>query len=106
MRSLAKFLMLAAVVLLPALAQDAPASLPPALQDAIHRIVSGNPAATPVVQLPGTQAAPAAVCSVPLLELHIDHPDRFAIRTLPSPSTGVPMPQAHPPAPACDTVSR
>ncbi len=98
MSRLLRFSWVAAAILVPVYAQDtdAPAALPPALQDAIHRIVTGKQE-TPILQLPA--AAPA--CSVPLLEMHVDHPEQFTMQTAPSPAIADSMPRAHAPAPPC-----
>lgn len=42
-------------------------------------------------------------CSIPLLEMRVNHAEQFTIRIAP-PSVSVdPMPQAQPPAPACQS---
>jgi hypothetical protein len=99
MSRLLRFSLLAAAISVPVYAQDtnAPSALPPALQDAIHRIVTGKQQ-PPILQL--RAAAPA--CSVPLLEMHIDHPEQFTMRTAPSPTIADSMPRAHAPAPPCN----
>jgi hypothetical protein len=102
MRRLVKIICLAAAVLISAYAQDAPAPapLPPALRSAINRLATGDRSG-PVLELRGTVPAPAATCSVPLLEMHIDHPERFTMRTAPPPSVSDPMPRVLAPAPRC-----
>ncbi len=99
MRRLLTISFFAATIMSPVYAQNTPppAPLPPAMQNAIARMVKGTPQQQ--VTLP---IAPATVCSVPLLAMRIDHPERFAMQTVPPPTIDDPMPQAHAPAPPCD----
>jgi hypothetical protein len=102
MRRLLKISLFAATILSPVYAQDAPspAPLPPAMQSAIDRLVKGGGMEQHRVVL--QNPLQAEICSVPLLEMHVDRPDRFTMRTAPTPATGDRMPSTHGPAPACE----
>jgi len=41
------------------------------------------------------------VCSVPLLEMRIDDPERFTAQKIPAPANAEPTPRAELPAPPC-----
>jgi hypothetical protein len=104
MRRVLKMVLFAATVLSPVYAQNAPspAPLPQAMQSAIDRIIAGNGQPRVVLQNP----ASATICSAPLLDMHVDHPDRFSMRTTPPASTEDRMPSTRGPAPACEQTSR
>jgi hypothetical protein len=107
MRGLLRISFFAATILSPVYAQNAPspAPLPPAMQSAIDRLAKGGSAIeehTVVLQnRPG-----ANICSVPLVELRIDHPEQFSMRTAPPATTADPMPHTQGPAPPCDQTGR
>ena len=106
-----------AAALIPAYAQQTaspPAPLSPAMQGAIDRIIHGNP--PPQIIPPGARLTelganspvpipPAPVCSVPLLEMRVDHPEQFSLRTAPPPATNDPMPSSKGIAPPCQTTA-
>jgi|ERR1700722_10654714 hypothetical protein len=108
MRWLFSIPLVAATLLGPVFAQDtpAPAPLPKAMQNAIDRIAKGAAAAehpvifrgAPPVQL----SSPALVCSVPLLGMHVDHPEWFSIQRVTPPAIDSRMPRTTGPAPPCD----
>ena len=94
-----------------------------AMQKALDRIAKGEPGVLalgtgrpidvtgmdlrphPVV-LAALTAPPAEhVCSVPLLEMRIDHPERFTMLHAAPTATNDPMPRAIVPAPACEKDS-
>jgi len=54
---------------------------------------------TRTLELKGFNPAPSGVCSVPLLEVHVEMVDPGMVFT--PGNTAVAMPQAHVPAPAC-----
>lgn len=107
MRCLLGVSLLAAALLGPLFAQDAPspAPLPQAMQNAIDRIAKGAAAADRRVNFRGTPPiqllSPAPVCSVPLLEMHVDHPEWFSIQTVTPPAIDSRMPRTTGPAPPC-----
>ena len=74
------------------------------MQSAIDRMVKagvmGNTAS--ILQNPRQPT----ICSVPLLEMHVDRPDRFSMRTAPPPATDDRMPGTRGPAPACEQTGR
>lgn len=110
-----KRLILASVIcLVPSYAQDkAPQLIPPEKLfefPLVHPNGPGPQSFDLQGSLPKRQALPSAlelnfklnqtgVCSVPLLEAHVDAGD-VGIGVVPS-DTAVPIPQAHVPAPAC-----
>jgi hypothetical protein len=82
MRRWLKISLIAATILSPVYAQNAPspAPLPPAMQSAIDRLAKGGGAIEE--HRINLQNPPRAnLCSVPLLEMHVDRPDRFSMRT-------------------------
>ncbi len=102
MARLAKILLFAAGVPGAIYAQTAsPPPLAPAMQSAIHRIIHGTPNPPPI-QLTGSPAA--GLCSVPLLEMRVEHPERFAIKSAPAPRSGDAIPSVKGPAPSCKAV--
>jgi hypothetical protein len=108
MRWLLSVPLLAATLLGPVYAQDtpSPAPLPRAMQNAIDRIAKGAAATerpvifrgAPPIQL----SSPAPVCSVPLLGMHVDNPERFSIQTVAPPAIDSRMPRTTGPAPPCE----
>jgi len=108
MRRLLSVPLFAATLLGPAFAQDAPspAPLPQAMQNAIDRIAKGASAADRRVNFRGTPpiqlSSPAPVCSVPLLGMHVDHPEWFSIQRVTPPAIDSRMPRTAGPAPPCD----
>jgi hypothetical protein len=94
-----------------------------AMQKALDRIAKGEPSVLALgtgrpidttgmdlrshaVVLAALTAPPAAhVCSVPLLEMRIDHPERFTMLRAAPTATNDPMPPAIVPAPACEKDS-
>jgi hypothetical protein len=101
MGRLIKFSLFAAIILSPLCAQNTfPIQpLPPAMQSAIDRMIKGTP--QPQLMRP---VAPTSVCAVPLLEMPMNHPDQFSMRTAPPPVTNDPMPNAHV-LPSCDQAA-
>lgn len=78
--------------------------LPPAMQRAINRILAGTPNPPPVQLHNPPPALAARACSVPLLEMRVEHPERFPIGTTLVPKSGDPMPAAQAPAPPCNAA--
>jgi hypothetical protein len=76
------------------------------MQSAIDRIAKGNTAPTGLKRL-DLQADSAAqgVCSVPLLEMRIDNPERFTVQRLELQANEA-MPRIAVPAPPCERSSR
>ncbi|MGA2878517.1 MAG: hypothetical protein ABSG13_06170 [Bryobacteraceae bacterium] len=106
MRGLLKIALFMATVLSPVYAQNASSpDLSPPIRSAIDRIIKGDAAASgPVVRHnppPAALLSSAQICSVPLLEMHVDKPEQFSMRTIPPPATGDPMPRTNGPAPPC-----
>lgn len=101
MRRLVEISLFAAAILSPLYAQDAApqAPLPQPLRGAIDRLIQGGAAQPGITVFKGRY--PAEICSVPLLEMHVENPKAFAMRTIPPPATGDQMPVAHAPAPPC-----
>jgi hypothetical protein len=112
MRRLIKFGLVGAIFLIPLCAQQTLPTPPlsPAMQGAIDRIIHGNP--PPQIVPPGARLTelatnspvltlPAPVCSVPLLEMRVDHPEKFSLSTAPPPATNDPMPSTTGSAPPC-----
>jgi len=104
MRRVLQISLLAAAILSPVYAQNAPspAPLPQAMQGAIDRIIAGDGQPHGLLRNP----ASSTICSVPLLEMHVDRPDRFSMRTTPPASTDDRMPSTRGPAPACEQTGR
>jgi hypothetical protein len=102
MRRPVKIICLAAAALISAYAQDAPAPapLPPALQSALNRLALGI-GNGPAAEFRGNPRA--TTCSVPLLDMRIDHPEQFTMRTAPPLPVSDSMPHALAPAPPCDS---
>lgn len=109
MARLLEILLVAASVLCSAGAQNAssPAPLPPAMRAAIDRLSAGTQPTTiflmPANNEPRVNALPK-VCSVPLLEMQIDHPERFTIRKVEPPAIHDALPLTGGPAPPCARV--
>ena len=116
MRLLIKICLGEAILLIPACAQQAspPPPLSPAMQGAIDRIIHGNP--PPQIIPSGARLTelganspvpmpPAPVCSVPLLEMRVDHPEQFSLRTAPPPATNDLMPTSKGIAPPCEPTA-
>ena len=116
---LAKLLFLPVVALLAVEIQVAAAELPLGMKTGIERFaqthsgISAGPAKAPIANLPlsmlsarnwWVRPGPAdstAVCSIPLREMPIDHPERFASREAELPGTLDEMPRIGGPAPVC-----
>jgi hypothetical protein len=92
-------------------AQDSSSKLAPPIQQALDRIAKGDSwgqgaqstwarSTVTAVQPPQFSLPPEPVCSVPLIEMHVDKPQRFTIQQVAPPSTGDRMPMVAP-APAC-----
>ena len=81
--------------------------LPPAMQSAIDRIVEGKvaPVALKRLELQGGPSA-TGTCSVPLVEMRIDHPERFAMQRMAQIPRKDVMPRIQVPAPACEQSNR
>jgi hypothetical protein len=95
-----------------------------AMQKALDRIAKGEPGVVasgmrrpidvtgmelrphPVVLAALTAPSAEHVCSVPLLEMRIDHPERFTMLHTAATATNDPMPRAIVPAPAGEKDSR
>ena len=77
--------------------------VPPALQSAIDRIAKDavSPSMPKSIDLQAARS-PRELCSVPLIEMRVDNPDRFTLRQLPSGAYPNRMPRAVLPAPPCD----
>jgi hypothetical protein len=74
--------------------------LPPAMEHALTRIAKGEP---PPLEFRGRPPALAnRVCSVPLLEVQVDHPQWFTVRRVAPPPSHDVMPNAVLPAPPCE----
>src|SRR5258708_2846561 len=98
---------------------SSPTPLPPAMRGAIDRLVKRNAVDKNGIGFQRPQAtlfaAPtnpefldkslAETCSVPLIEMHIDNPERFTMLTVPTPATQDRMPLAQMPAPPCDRAA-
>jgi hypothetical protein len=88
-----------------------PAPLPPAMRSAIDRLTKGTAAGKRVFHF----AAPTnpelrdkslrEICSVPLVEMHIDNPERFTMLTATPPAIQDRMPLAQMPAPPCERAA-
>jgi hypothetical protein len=116
---LAKLLFLPVVALFAAQIQVAAAELPLGIETGIERFaqmhsgIAPEPAKAPIASLPLSMlatrnwwvrpgpAASAAVCAIPLREMRIDHPQRFASRETELPGTLDEMPRPKVPAPVC-----
>lgn len=95
----------AATILSPVCAQNAPPTpLPPAMQSAIDRLAKGDGVGKNSVVF--QNAPPVETCSVPLLELQVDHPERFTVRTVPPAAIDRRMPRTQGPAPVCGQTAR
>src|ERR1700722_18546794 len=113
MRRPLKIVLFAATVLSPLYGQDgsSAASLPPAMQSAINRLIKGpSPEDRPLL-LPSRSTAAALLsqaetCSVPLLEMRVNGPEQFTVRTVPPPATEDHMRIARAPAPPCPSGPR
>jgi len=123
---LAKLLLWPVAILFAAQIQIAAAAdLTPGLKPGIDRFaqmhsgITPEASKTPVANLPLSMLAPGGaqldlpacgwwadsnptVCAIPLREMRIDHPERFASRAAEFPGTRDPMPRAKVPAPICD----
>jgi hypothetical protein len=123
---LAKLLLWSVAILFAAQIQIAAAAdLTPGLKAEIDRFAQMHSGITPeaskapVANLPLSMLAPGArldlpargwwadskpttMCAIPLREMRIDHPERFASRAAEFPGTRDPMPRAKVPAPVCD----
>jgi len=78
------------------------------MQGAIDRLIKGaGPGERPLLPGRSTAAlmAPVEICSVPLLEMHINSPEQFTMRTVPPPAIDDNMPRAQAPAPPCDQTA-
>jgi hypothetical protein len=116
---LAKLLFLPVVALLAVEIQVAAAELPLGMKTGIERFaqthsgISAEPVKAPIANLPlsmlstrnwWVRPGPAdstAVCSIPLREMRIDHPERFASREAELPGTLDEMPRIGGPASVC-----
>jgi hypothetical protein len=95
--------LITALVLAPLAAQDTstPAPLPAPLRSAIDRLVTGALSSPVSPVLLSGDVAPA-VCSVPLLEMHVDHPERFPMPAAQPFGADDAMPVTKGPAPSCE----
>lgn len=75
--------------------------LPPAMQSAIDRIAKGNTAPAGLKRLEKADPSAQGVCSVPLVEMRIDNPERFTVQRL-KPEATEPMSRLTVPAPPCE----
>jgi hypothetical protein len=116
---LAKLLFLPVVALFAAQIQVAAAELPLGMKTGIERFaqthsgISAGPVRAPIGNLPLSMLSTrnwwvrpgpvdsTAVCSIPLREMRIDHPERFASRKAELPGTLDEMPRTAGPAPVC-----
>jgi hypothetical protein len=108
MGRLSKIALIVAVILSPVYAQNAASpDLSAPIRNAIDRITKGDTSTSGRVllqnPLPVAFLAQTDVCSVPLLEMHVDKPEQFTMRTAPPPATGGQMPHTNGPAPPCVT---
>ena len=108
MRRLLKIALFAATILSPIFGQNAASpELSAPIRSAIDRIIKGDTATSGRVVLqnapPAALLAQTDVCSVPLLEMRVDKPEQFTMRTAPPPATGGQMPHTNGPAPPCVT---
>jgi len=102
-------------------AQNAPspAPLPPAMRSAIDRLTKKAAVEKRALRFPNPQTtllltptnpeyrdnSLTEICSVPLIEMHIDNPERFTMLTVPLPASQDRMPLAQMPAPPCDRAA-
>jgi hypothetical protein len=111
MRRLLKLSFLAMIALGTVYAQgeSSQTPLPPAMRDAIGRLLkgqnSGNVSSIFPNGMPATIPARGAVCSVPLVEMPIQHPEQFTMPTS-QPAINDPMPNAKGPAPPCALIAQ
>ena len=98
-------------------AQNAPspAPLPPAMRSAIDRLTKKAAVEKRALRFPNPQAtllltptnpeyrdnSITEICSVPLIEMHIDNPERFTMLKVQPPADQDRMPLAQMPAPPC-----
>jgi hypothetical protein len=106
MGRLLKIALFAATILSAGYAQNAASpDLSAPIRSAIDRIIKGDAAASGRVLLqnppPAALLAQTDVCSVPLLEMRVDKPEQFTMRTAPPPVTRDPMPRTNGPARPC-----
>ncbi len=87
---------------------SSPAPLPPAMRSAIDRLTKSAALKKPQATLFVTPTNPqfrdnstTEICSVPLIEMHIDNPERFTMLTVEPPANQDRMPLAQMPAPPC-----
>ncbi|HLJ49168.1 MAG TPA: hypothetical protein VKU01_24305 [Bryobacteraceae bacterium] len=78
--------------------------LPPAMRSALSRIAHGETAPTGLItaRVENGVVPPSTVCSVPLREMRVDHPERFTMLVVPAPKNAT-IPQTGGPAPPCET---
>jgi hypothetical protein len=108
MGHLLKIALFTATILSPGYAQNAASpDLSAPIRNAIDRIIKGGTANSGRVVLqnptPAALLAQTDVCSVPLLEMHVDKPEQFTMRTAPPRATGDQMPHTNGPARPCVT---
>jgi len=103
MRRVRNVCLFAATILSPVFAQDAspPAPLPPAMQSAIDRLAKGGVSGEEYRVVLQNPPPANNVCSVPLLEMHVENRQRFTMQTVPAPAIDGRMPRVHGPAAAC-----
>lgn len=101
-----RLILASAIFLVPAYAQDkAPQLIPPEKLFEFPQVHPTTPGTQTFVfqgtlpQRATLRSSSPGICSVPLLEAHVDAVDP-GIAVMPS-NTAVPIPQAHVPAPAC-----
>jgi hypothetical protein len=80
------------------------AKLPPAIERALERFAKDPTATAKMLETRAKLAPQPTACSVPLLEMRVDHPQWFAIRRIAPPRTRDAMPQAALPAPPCESA--
>src|SRR6266852_7286838 len=98
---------------------SSPTPLPPAMRSAIDRLAKRNAVDKSGFRFQRSQATLFAtptnpefqdkshpeICSVPLIEMHVDNPQRFAMLTVPPPATQDRMPLAQMTAPPCERTT-
>ena len=106
MGRLLKIALFAATILSPVFAQNAASpDLSAPIRSAIDRIIKGDTGASGRIVLqnppPAALLAQTDVCSVTLLEMRVNKPEQFTMRTAPPPATNDAMPRTTGPAPPC-----
>ena len=89
-------------LLLSCAAQELPAPMQRAVQS-LSKKQSEWRMTEPVLLAQPSSDASSKTCAVPLLEMRVDHPERFTMKVLPADSSIDKQSRIRPPAPACDS---